>query len=179
MAALFFLAFAFFAVGQASVARNGAQTAADAAALAAARADRDAVQDVFLAALTSGDTGKLTGLLKDLGRHDRAACGAAAAYAGDNRARVAAGGCVPLAGGQGYTVTVQSVDSVGTSVVDGTERIHAKATATAVIDSRCTLGPASGHTWSFTCDHRDVTIDPTSGDFRLDLSTFYTVHLSE
>ena len=38
---LLFLAFAYFAVGQAAVNRNGAQTAADAAALAAAQEARD------------------------------------------------------------------------------------------------------------------------------------------
>lgn len=179
MAALFFLAFAFFAVGQASVARNGAQTAADAAALAAARADRDAVADEFLAALTAGDTGKLTDLLRDIGRHDDAACNAAAAYAGDNRAEVLANGCVRTQGQPGYTVTVQSLDSVGTSVIDGTDKTYAKATATAVVASRCTLGSGSVTAWEFTCDHQGVTIDPKSSNFRLDLSIFYTVHLSE
>ncbi|CAG6394140.1 pilus assembly protein TadG-related protein [Streptomyces cocklensis] len=178
MAALFFLAFAFFAVGQASVARNGAQTAADAAALAAARADRDAVGEDFLAALTSGDLGRLSHLLTDLGQHDESACGAAADYAGRNGAEILAGGCVPAEGLPGYTVTVRSIDSVGKSVVDGTEEIHAKATATAVVSPRCVLGSKRGSLLGFTCDNQDVTVDPTSDTFRLDLSTFYTVHLS-
>jgi Flp pilus assembly protein TadG len=178
MAALFFLAFAYFAVGQASVARNGAQTAADAAALAAARADRDAVQDEFLAALMSGDAAGLTALLGDLGSHAGPACSAASAYAEANRAEVTAGGCVAAAAGKGYTVTVKSRRSVGTSVVPDTEKMYAKATATAVVDSRCTFGSASGHDLKFSCKQGEVTLDPTSGDFRLDLSTFYTVHLS-
>jgi len=41
IAGLLFLAFAFFAVAQAGTVRNGGQSAADAAALAAAQDDRD------------------------------------------------------------------------------------------------------------------------------------------
>ncbi|MFI0940733.1 pilus assembly protein TadG-related protein [Streptomyces sp. NPDC021020] len=179
MAALFFLAFAYFAVGQASVTRGQAQTAADAAALAAARADRDALRDDFLQAVTAGDVDALTGLLANLGQHDAAACAAAAGYADRNGAEIPPGGCVPADDGDGYTVTVRSRDAVGKSAVDGTEEIHAKATATAVVEPRCVVGPKEGQVLGFTCDHRDVTIDPTSAGFRLDLSTFYTVHLSQ
>jgi hypothetical protein len=234
MAALFFLAFAFFAVGQAAVVRNTAQTAADSAALAAARADRDAVHDAFLAALTSGDFAGLGDLLRDLGTHDGEACAAAALYAGENDAGVDEGGCVPVSGPPGYTVSVTSLGTVGTSVVDGTETKRAHATATAVIEPRCTLsedegnagdgggagggangganggdtGGANGGTGggtggadggtngggdgghggggthdagpiTFACHDGDVTIDPTAADFVLDLSTFYTVHLSK
>ncbi|MEK8144688.1 pilus assembly protein TadG-related protein [Streptomyces sp. M10(2022)] len=53
---LLFLAFAFFAVGQASATRNGAQGAADAAALAAAQDARDGMRLPFLAALESPET---------------------------------------------------------------------------------------------------------------------------
>lgn len=212
MGALFFLAFAYFAVGQASVSRNQAQTAADAAALAAARADRDAMRDGFLAALNAGDVDALANLLKGIDWHDGPACSAAAAYAADNSAEVPPGDCVRADTGVGYTVTVKSRDSVGTSVVDGTEKIHAKATATAVVEPRCVVGPQQGPSspgtgepqpdptsgtagpqpgptsgttpppqgrkLGFVCDDEDVTLDPASADFRLDLSTFYTVHLS-
>lgn len=207
MGALFFLAFAYFAVGQASVSRNQAQTAADAAALAAARADRDAVRDAFLAALDSGDVDALTNLLKDVDWHDGAACSAAATYAADNSAEIPAGNCVRAVDGVGYTVTVKSRKSVGTSVVDGTEKIFAKATATAVVEPRCVMGPDQGpspstggpsespsagtagptpgagglqpsRTFGFVCDDHELTLDPSSADFRLDLSTFYAVHLS-
>jgi hypothetical protein len=211
MAALFFLAFAFFAVGQAGVVRNTAQTAADAAALAAVRADRDAVRDDFLAALTSGDLVELGHLLDDLGTHDREACTAAAEYAAENDAGVDAGGCNEVSGPPGYTVSVTSLGTVGTSVVDGTENTHAHATATAVIEPRCTLsdhggadaggnggadgggngggnggadggaigGAGDAAPITFACHDGDVTIDPTASDFVLDLSTFYTVHLSK
>lgn len=49
VAGLLFLAFAYFAVGQAAVNRNGAQTAADAAALAAAQETRDGLADLWVA----------------------------------------------------------------------------------------------------------------------------------
>lgn len=48
---LLFLAFAFFAVAQAGTVRNGGQSAADAAALAAAQDDRDQLFDGFMDAL--------------------------------------------------------------------------------------------------------------------------------
>lgn len=178
MSALFFLAFAYFAVGQASVARNKAQTAADAAALAAARADRDAMGDALLGAMQSGDAATITGLFGQSNWNDGAACSAAATYAADNGADIPDGGCVRAASGLGYTVTVKSRKSVGKSVVDSTETTYAKATATAVVEPRCTLGPQKGKVLGFVCDNRDVTVDPMSADFRLDLSTFYTVHLS-
>jgi hypothetical protein len=178
MSALLFLAFAYFAVGQASVARNQAQTAADAAALAAARADRDALHDVFLAAVQSGDLGAVADLLGNPDWNDATACSAAASYAADNGANVPPGGCVRASAGLGYTVTVRSRKPVGKSVVDSTKTTFAKATATAVVEPRCVVGAKVGKAFGFVCDNRHVTVDPVSADFRLDLSTFYTVHLS-
>lgn len=178
MAALFFLAFAYFAVGQAAVTRGSAQTAADAAALAAARADRDEVKDAFLAALTGGDLDVLGHLLGDAGTDDVAACAAAAAYAGDNNATVdtcrRAGFAPP-----GFTVSVTTRGTVGRSVIHGTEHKHAKATATAVVEPRCTLGHKHGHRIDFSCDGNPLTIDPTANGFTLDLSDFFRVHLSK
>ncbi|MFJ1583276.1 pilus assembly protein TadG-related protein [Streptomyces sp. NPDC088197] len=180
MAALFFLGFAFFAVGQAAVVRNSAQTAADSAALAAARADRDAAHDAFLSALRSGDLVQLGLLLQNLGQHDAEACAAASAYAGENNAAVdAPDGCGRASGLQGYTVSVTTLGTVGTSVIDGTEAKHAKATATAVVEPRCGLGDKDGNAIGFICNGDHVTVDPTAGGFVLDLSTFYTVHLSK
>ncbi|MBD0740147.1 hypothetical protein BGM09_12165 [Streptomyces sp. CBMA29] len=176
MSALFFLAFAFFAVGQAAVVRNSAQTAADSAALAAARADRDAAHDAFLAALTSGDLVKLGYLLANLG-HDGQSCGAADTYAAENEAKV--DGCDPTSSGLGYTVSVTTLGTVGTSVIDGTETKHATATATAVVEPRCGLGDKDGNAIGFICNGDHVTVDPTAGGFVLDLSIFYTVHLSK
>jgi len=177
MTALFFLAFAYFAVGQAAVKRNSAQTAADAAALAAARENRDEVKDAFLTALTGGDLDVLGHLLGDGGTDDAAACAAADAYAADNDATVDA--CQGSHAPPGYTVAVTTRGTVGHSVIDGTEDKHAHATATAVVEPRCTLGGKDGHTIDFSCDGGPLTIDPTADGFTLDLSDFYTVHLSK
>jgi len=175
--ALFFLAFAYFAVGQAAVTRNSAQTAADSAALAAARQDRDEVKVSFLAALTSGDVDALGNLLTDAGPDDGSACTAARAYAGDNDAEVRE--CDAQPGSPQYTVSVRTLGTVGKSVIHGTEDIHATATATAVVEPRCHVGDKQGHSIRFACDGGDLTIDPTAGGFMLDLSDFYSVHLSK
>lgn len=176
IAALFFLAFAFFAVGQASVTRNGAQTAADAAALAAAREARDGSQAAFLAALKAGDLDKLGQLLQGSGMKNADGCGAAQAYADENHADL--GPCDLVADPVGYSVQVKTQGTVGSSVVDGTENLHAQATATAVVEARCVLDGTDGKAVKFICAGRPVTIDPTANDFRLDLSTFYSVHLA-
>jgi hypothetical protein len=201
MAALFFLAFAYFAVGQAAVTRNGAQTAADSAALAAARQLRDEVKDTFLQDLDGADIAGLKQLLAAAGPDNGAACAAAESYAEANDAIVLPQRCLPVYGPPGYTVTVQTKGTVGRSVVDGTENKHAKATATAVVEPRCTVedkggdkgaaggkgvgdpgagGKGEGHTIGFTCEGSGpVTIDPKDPGFTLDLSDFYTVHLSK
>lgn len=178
MAALFFLAFAYFAVGQAAVVRNGAQTAADAAAIAAAREQRDAVHDAFLAALLSGDADALRRLLDNVAAGLGAGCpDAAATYAADNSARVTT--CVPVSGPPGWHVGVASLGTVGRSVVKGTEGIHATAHATAVIEPRCVLDETNKPVVDFTCDNGPLDIDPTQSGFTLNLSDFYTVHLSD
>lgn len=179
IAALFFLAFAYFAVAQATVVRGSAQTAADAAALAAAREYRDEVHDAFLHALLGGDLTALGTLLTDLGTDDGQACTAAQTYAADNKADVVSGGCVRVDGPPGYTVDVVSRDTVGSSVIDGTENKHARASATAVVQPRCTADRKDGHGVSFACNGGDLVVDPTARDFTLDLSDFYSVHLSK
>ncbi|MFC8274449.1 pilus assembly protein TadG-related protein [Streptomyces sp. NPDC057271] len=133
MAGLLFLAFAYFAVGQAAAHRNGAQTAADAAALAAAQDARDQLRDGWLAVIlhpTQWDD-FLSG-----GAYDEyAACQRAASFAAKNGAELPDGGCDPLP--LGFRVEVRSLDSIGRSVVPGTENQHATATATAVLEPLC------------------------------------------
>jgi hypothetical protein len=165
-------------VGQAAVSRNTAQTAADAAALAVARESRDQVHDDVLAALTSGDEAALKAVLQRSGTDLRAACGKAYAFASANDATVDS--CDPAAGSPpGFTVHVTSRSSVGSSVVKGSENVHARAQATALVEPRCTVDGLHGVLVELTCDHGRVTVDPTAGGFVLDLSTFYTVHLSK
>ncbi len=175
--ALFFLAFAFFAVGQASVTRNKAQTAADAAALGAARATRDGIEGDFLNSLKAGDIGALKNLLNGEGMDGAGACDAAATYANDNQADRTS--CARVDGPPGYTVGVRTQGTVGNSVVNGTETMHAKAKATAVVQSRCTADGASGNTVTFICAGQKVIVDPTTNDFKLNLAEFFSVHLSE
>ncbi|MCM2421322.1 pilus assembly protein TadG-related protein [Streptomyces sp. RKAG293] len=177
MAALFFLAFAFFAVGQASAKRNSAQTAADAAALAAARETRDEIKDPFLAALTAGDLVELGQLLGGVGMDGAGACPAASALASENDARTTS--CVPAEGLPGSRVTVVTNGTVGESVIDGTENIRAKADATAVVEARCVLNGKDGKAVRFKCNGEDLSVDVTENGFVLDLSMFFTVHLSK
>ncbi|MDF9815337.1 hypothetical protein M2266_004568 [Streptomyces sp. SPB162] len=176
VAALFFLAFAFFAVGQASVVRNSAQTAADASALAAARSARDDVKDAFNKALREGDLPRLGDLLAGAGMQGAGACEAAETMAVANHADRQT--CERVDGPPGYAVGVRTQGTVGKSVIEGTEDKHAVAHATAVVDPRCTVGPKNGKAITFTCNDADVIVDPTASDFRLDLSLFYSVHLS-
>lgn len=202
MTALLFLAFAYFAVGQAAVTRNSAQTAADAAALAAAREYRDEAKTAFLAALNSGDLDALGRLLTDGGTDDAGPCGAAASYADANDAERLT--CDRVYGPPGYTVSVRTKGTVGKSVIEGTESKHAEARATAVVSPRCAVGGTGGtgatdstgdaggtgdtgddggaddrHPVEFLCHGGDLTIDPTTPGFTLDLSTFYSVHLTK
>jgi Flp pilus assembly protein TadG len=131
---LLFLAFAYFAVGQAAVNRNGAETAADAAALAAAQDTRNQlagewVQNVLdpttWQGIFNGVTAPMTG------------CGRAGELAGQNDATVKV--CQPQTVPLGYTVTVQTNKPVGDSIVPSTSNQYSHADATAVIESRCTF----------------------------------------
>ncbi|MCX5248648.1 MULTISPECIES: pilus assembly protein TadG-related protein [unclassified Streptomyces] len=134
---LLFLAFAYFAVGQAAVNRNGAQTAADAAALAAAQKTRDQ-----LAGLWVGDVLDPT-KWQDVFDGEGAVgyCWRADQLAAHNHAHTT--GCD--AGLLDYRVEVQTDKPVGESIVPGTERHYAHASARAVIEPLCTFKlPAEG-----------------------------------
>ncbi|MDX3072063.1 pilus assembly protein TadG-related protein [Streptomyces sp. MI02-7b] len=177
VAALFFLAFAFFAVGQASSVRNSAQTAADAAALAAARETRDGIRDDFLDALNAGDLDKLADLLAGNGMDGAGACGAAGTFAAENRAVIDT--CDLVSSPSGAKVSLHTEGTVGKSVVHGTENMHARATATGVVEARCAVDEKDGDTVKFTCDEGTLSVDPSADDFDLNLAEFYSVHLSE
>ncbi|MFF4545525.1 pilus assembly protein TadG-related protein [Streptomyces sp. NPDC001435] len=130
VAGLLFLAFAYLAVGQAAANRNSAQTAADAAALAAAQNTRDQLadqwkldvldptkwQDVFDGVVTVAPS-----------------CWRAYQLAAQNDAAVEY--CRPWL--LNFEVRVKTSKSVGDSVVPGTENVHSAATAKAVIEPLC------------------------------------------
>ncbi|MCF3105645.1 hypothetical protein IPZ58_29220 [Streptomyces roseoverticillatus] len=143
VAGLLFLAFAYFAVGQAAASRNGAQSAADAAALAAAQDAREQLRAGLLNALA--DPASWDGLLKGRGFFTKRACEAAGRFAGRNGSDVLPGdrGCRSLGSGRtGFTVTVRTRESMGSSVIPGTEKEHPEATATAVVVPRaCSVQP--------------------------------------
>ncbi|MEU1433652.1 pilus assembly protein TadG-related protein [Streptomyces sp. NPDC005786] len=141
VAGLLFLAFAFFAVGQASATRNGAQGAADAAALAAAQDARDNLGVPFLAALR--EPNGLNDFLENH-RYFDAGCWKAQQLASANRSHLHSGARFrqPCGWDEGFlrdrvTVSVETDYTVGSSVIPSTKTTHGKATATAVIKFRC------------------------------------------
>lgn len=139
VAALLFLALAFFAVGQAGATRNGGQTAADAAALAAAQDYRDELGTALLKAVTDG--GALEDLLNGRGIGAGDACAQAQWFAQQNDADLTGAQCVPGYLPSSFTVWVRTRKPVGKTVIPGTESQHGTATAKAVIGPRCTLQP--------------------------------------
>ncbi|MER5195069.1 pilus assembly protein TadG-related protein [Streptomyces sp. NPDC002755] len=133
VAGLLFLAFAYFAVGQAAVNRNGAQTAADAAALAAAQEARDELADLWeLAVLDPTQWQKIF----DGDVALKPSCWRAYELAAQNDASVDA-----CKDGLRTTVRVQANKPAGDSVIPITSTRKAHATATAVIESLCTFTP--------------------------------------
>ncbi|QER89890.1 pilus assembly protein TadG-related protein [Streptomyces tendae] len=129
---LLFLAFAYLAVGQAAANRNGAQTAADAAALAAAQERRDQLSGAWVRHLLEPEMWQeiFDGMAEGL----TPSCWRAEQLAANNDATVLS--CSPD-GLLGYTVEVQTNKTVGDSIVPGTETKKSRATATAVIEPRC------------------------------------------
>ncbi|MFE9402719.1 pilus assembly protein TadG-related protein [Streptomyces sp. NPDC006530] len=196
VAGLLFLAFAFFAVGQASATRNGAQGAADAAALAAAQRAREELGPKVLAALTT--PGGVDDIFKD-GAFVAEAHAEAAGFAAANHADLSAFEPHPGRVGQyKFTVGVKTQYTVGRSVIPGTEDEHGTADATALIELRCVLPPSTGGGGSpaptptatptpaptpaptattpppvtITCDGKDMPVEPMP-----DLEKIFTVKL--
>ncbi|MFJ2557814.1 MULTISPECIES: pilus assembly protein TadG-related protein [unclassified Streptomyces] len=178
VASLLFLAFAFFTVGKASAVRNGAQGAADAAALAAAQEARSEMGTGFLAALLL--PGGLEDFFDDNKFFDPGPCAAARELAAKNRADVTpidgtGRGCFSVPGflRDEITVDVKTRYTVGKSVIPGTEQRHATARATAVVEFRCSLpepepeGSASpgGDTDGGTDDGKEEDDKPGPIDF--------------
>lgn len=136
IAALLFLAFVYFAVGQAAATRNGGQTAADAAALAAAQDAREQLRDGWLDVILDPDA--WDAYLRGEEYDAAAACQRAELYASKNDAELWDTGCTPLGSGEeGFRVRIRTLGTVGGSIVPGTDRQHAVATATALLEPRC------------------------------------------
>ncbi|WP_405826640.1 pilus assembly protein TadG-related protein [Streptomyces sp. NBC_01390] len=179
---LLFTAVAFFVFAQAASVRNGAQSAADAAALAAAQDARDELVDTL-----TGTIGQGGDWLDWLNGQDPPAVGATEAaqtLAAANDSTVQ-GGAEPVVmdGYPGFRVAVETNNTVGASIIPGTEGMHAKADAVAVIQPRCDFDPAADPTKPIVldCDGQTVNIDPVDfdpDDFP-DASVLFSVHLAE
>ncbi|MGW7361849.1 pilus assembly protein TadG-related protein [Streptomyces sp. NPDC054841] len=161
VAGLLFLAFAFFAVGQASASRNGVQGAADAAALAAAQEAREDLALAWTENVLVPTNWQIifNGLL---GQNVFRECAAAESFAGRNKASLH-GNCRPewtpyLA----YKVNATAQQPIGKSVVPGTETKFATATATAAVKPLCIILPNPDPTASLPilkCKHARI-FDP-------------------
>ncbi|WP_434600520.1 pilus assembly protein TadG-related protein [Streptomyces sp. A5-4] len=184
VAGLLFLAFAYFAFAQAAAARNSGQSAADAAALAAAQDGREVLTEGFFESLEVPEEWPawLAGE-----RDPGAGYGAAASQlAGANDADVASQGMTPSDGGYEFSVAVVTRGTVGDSVIPGTESTHAKADATAAIESLCVVAPEGEEADLIEIDCRGSgrwQIDPdTPVDEQDDLpepKDLFSVHLVE
>ncbi|MEU7282576.1 pilus assembly protein TadG-related protein [Streptomyces sp. NPDC045431] len=193
VAGLLFLALVFFAFGQADVTRNGTQSAAEAAALAAAKESRDRFADDFLMSILDPDyleavfNGDVIGTANG--------CQAAGRYAVQNKAEMQE--CHWVSGGRwGFTVKVQSQDSMGTSIVEGTDNKHAVTQATALVEPRCAferndqgdkpddgdVGEGAAQPVSpgeLVCDGGTWDIDPENLKLLPDIADLFTVRLAK
>ncbi|WP_443065675.1 pilus assembly protein TadG-related protein [Streptomyces sp. NBC_00557] len=138
VAGLLFLALAYLAVGQASVNRSGAQTAADAAALAAAQNERDQLTAQWVKVLA--DPTKWQDIFEGRVTFDDP-CGRAGRLAAQNDAALS--DCF-APGLLKWRVDVRTNKSVGRSVVPGSENYRSKASATAEIEPLCNPPDAGG-----------------------------------
>ncbi|WP_420803503.1 pilus assembly protein TadG-related protein [Streptomyces naphthomycinicus] len=136
VAGLLFLALAYLAVGQAAVNRSGAQTAADAAALAAAQKTRDQLAGMWTDDIR--DPAKWQAIFDGDGAVN--SCWRAGQLAAANDATAQCTFEPPLS----YAVEAKTNKSVGDSVVPGTENVHSTAHAIAVIKPLCTFTLSSG-----------------------------------
>ncbi|MFF3461395.1 pilus assembly protein TadG-related protein [Streptomyces sp. NPDC002619] len=178
VAGLLFLAFAYLAVGQAAANRNGAQTAADAAALAAAQDTRDQLAGQWVTDVL--DPAKWQDVF-DGEVPVTPSCWRADALAGRNDAHVVR--CAPT-GPLGYEVDIRTDKPVGDSIVPGTENTYSKASATAVIEPLCTFelpGEDAGDDVlpQLTCKDRNWDLDPDNLDELPQPKDLFDVHLAD
>ena len=179
---LLFLAFAYFAVGQAAANRNGAQTAADAAALAAAQDRRKQLADAWVEELL--EPAKWQQIFDGDAEGLAPSCWRAQELAAQNDAQVTGLGCVPN-GPLGFTVEVETNKSVGKSIVPGTEQQKANATAAAVIEPLCTfelpgVGSEEKVLPALTCDEgRKWVLDADDPELVPKPEDLFDVHLAE
>ncbi|MFD7070886.1 pilus assembly protein TadG-related protein [Streptomyces sp. NPDC059913] len=181
VAGLLFLAFAFFTVGKASALRNGAQGAADSAALAAAQQSREMLEAAFRASLPVDTVDMFSQ------KHPVLGCPAAHSFAAANEAELI-GGCQVSSGGgrDEISVDVKSLKPVGASVVPGMDRTFSNGHATAVLEWRCPSWKSVDYTddgiqdmYYFTCRGGEMLTIATEGplDWPRVSKILFDVHL--
>jgi hypothetical protein len=150
--------------------------------LAAAQDARDELVETLTAAIGQGDD--WLDWLNSQDPPDAGATAAAQALASENSSTVKGGAERVVRGGYpGFRVTVETNNTVGASIIPGTEGMHAKAHAVAVIQPRCDFDPDADTTLpiELNCDGQIVNIDPVDfdpDDFP-DASVLFSVHLAE
>ncbi|MET9443965.1 pilus assembly protein TadG-related protein [Streptomyces sp. NPDC006610] len=179
MAGLLFLALAYLAVGQAGATRNEAQTAADAAALAAAQARRDLLAGAWREDVL--DPKRWEDIFHGNVEGPDSSCGRADQLAAQNDAHVLA--CSPD-GFLGYTVEVETNEPVGDTIVPGTEDIRAQASATAVIEPKCTFRLPAEEAGDdvlpeLQCEDGDWQLDPEDLVDLPEPEDLFDVHLAD
>ncbi|MGQ4400408.1 pilus assembly protein TadG-related protein [Streptomyces hayashii] len=179
VAGLLFLALAYLAVGQAGANRNGAQTAADAAALAAAQDTRDQLAGKWTDVVR--DPAKWRDILNGIAAGLASSCPRANDLAAQNDASVIQ--CHE--DGLDFRVEVRTDKSVGDSVIPGTESVRSRAEALAVIDPLCTFeppgeDPAGDVLPELTCKgNRNWTPDPDDPTSLPEPQDLFRVHLAD
>ncbi|MGQ4478775.1 pilus assembly protein TadG-related protein [Streptomyces sp. SAS_276] len=177
---LLFLALAYFAVGQATVNRGGAQTAADAAALAAAQDTRDKLAGEWVTDVL--DPTKWQDIFNGQGVAF-GGCARADQLADQNDADVLA--CYSDPSLLRYDVDVQTRKTMGKSIVPVTSGKKSKASAAAVIEPLCKFklpGAGAGSTVlpQLTCkDGRNWNLDPTDLTDLPGPEDLFDVHLAD
>lgn len=176
---LLLIAFGFFVFARAAVLRGSGQSAADAAALAAAQEARDHLFDDFLEALEDHeDEEELNDTLAAEDFAVGSACGEAAPrLAGQNNADVVS--CTADEERRGYTVAIVTRDTVGDSVIPGTEDQQASLAATAVIHGLCEAESASATRVELSCEDQDWSFDPGDEDNIPEARDLFRVYLDD
>ncbi|MEU6087786.1 pilus assembly protein TadG-related protein [Streptomyces sp. NPDC047085] len=177
MAGLLFLALAYLAVGQAAVNRSGAQTAADAAALAAAQDRRDQLAGKWVKDVL--DPTQWQAIFDGEVQIDPS-CWRADQLAAQNDAQAHCDSPDPLT----FTVRAETNKSVGRSVVPGSEEFHSKASARAVIEPLCTFelpDGGGGHKVlpRLNCKDRDWDLNPDDLTHLPGPQDLFDVHLAD
>ncbi|MFD5334972.1 pilus assembly protein TadG-related protein [Streptomyces hawaiiensis] len=177
---LLFLALAYFAVGQATVNRGGAQTAADAAALAAAQDARDQLAGEWVEAVL--DPAKWEDIFNGAVPLANDPCSRAYQLAGLNDADVqeCSGTGLPL----GYEVAVQTRKPMGESIVPVTAQKRSRASATAVIEPLCDFKPPAEGAGDdvlprLTCDGKNWDLKPDDLTELPEPENLFDVHLAD